>query len=486
MLVKPDTREPFCVIGMLDDILYECLKYECCLMRFDLLSWRYHMERCKPDIAIFSYNSISYYFKPHFDNENISTKISEFDEMLNYCDNNNIKSILWIDNYDVEINLFIPLLDRKFDAVFSVCPCHVEKSLISSKNCDIFYLPLAAQLSLFNPANKDLERIGIISSPEECLKMSCCYALMSCFYKKFEILSIQKFNDAEKHFVPYYIFDMLSCGKIVVCPDHKHIKELLGKGIKFANNEHEFDSLCYKYSANKNLCDKLSLINLRQIIRSHTYKHRLIEILSKVNLDYIDNTTIDGATIICIADNYAHIYTTIYNYISQNIQNKHLVFIINNNFISKSEVDKIVSHLENVNVCFYDSQSSYYKCVENAIMNSSFNYIAFFNPEDYYLPHYLSDALNCFVYSHCKIAGKKTLLIYNQEDGSIQLEFPGQEERYCRSIAKWTCVAEKEVFCKVDVSLFLENSNKFFNLCNLYGFKVYSSNRFNYIHRCSE
>lgn len=486
MILNNITGKPFCVAGMMDDILYECLKYECYLQKLDFMSWRYCIGKNNPDIILFSYCEISKYFRLTNNSENFNIQIEMFYEILDYCNIKNIKTVLWINSEDKEIKLFFSLLDRKFDAVFSICKSHVEKRIILSKNNTIFYLPFAAQPSLFNPIDRNTERIGIVSSPEECLRMSCCYPLTSCYYKKFDILSIQKFSDKEHNFVPNYIFDILACGKILVCPNHKYIKELFYNGINFANDEREYDSLCFKYSTNKNLCDKLSIVNIRHILSAHTYTHRFIQILSELNLCFVGNSRVDGATVLCRADNYAHIFTALNNFVSQNIENKHLFLFINNKFIYKSEVEKIVSHLHNVNICFFDdARNSYYMCVEKAIMNSPFNIVAFFNPEDYYLPYYLIDASNCIKFWRCKITGKKTILTYNKDDGSIQLEDPGQEDKFSHSVAKWSCAANKDVFYKVNIDMFLENNNKFWDMCNLYGFKVYSSNRFNYMHKCS-
>jgi hypothetical protein len=122
-------------------------------------------------------------------------------------------------------------------------------------------------------------------------------------------------------------------------------------------------------------------------------------------------------------------------------------------------------------------------CLNCAVENAGYDYIARFDDEDYYAPAYLEDTMNAFHYSEADIVGKRTYYSYIENKKALAIRFPRQEHCFVNLVAGPTLVIRRNVCLKLgfpsgevtgwDV--------QFLKDCSINGFKIYSAARFNYM-----
>lgn len=170
------------------------------------------------------------------------------------------------------------------------------------------------------------------------------------------------------------------------------------------------------------------------------------------------------------------------NYSCQNIKNKELIIILNNNSLQLPEWRKRADQLKNVQVFQLDESVSLGECLNYAVDRSSGEYIAKFDDDDYYAPNYYSDMLCCFLFTEAAVVGKVSHFVYFEKTNILALTNKGRGFSYIDFLSGGTHVIRRDVFTKVKFEKLNLSEDFYFNhQCNLNNLKLYASGPLNYV-----
>ncbi|MCR4436802.1 MAG: glycosyltransferase family 2 protein [Clostridiales bacterium] len=168
------------------------------------------------------------------------------------------------------------------------------------------------------------------------------------------------------------------------------------------------------------------------------------------------------------------------NYDRQSHKVKELIIILNNSSLNIFEWLKKSESYKDVKIFFMPEQITLGSCMNFAVSQAKYDYIANFDHDDYYGPKYLNDFVEVAPYVDAGLLGKKTHYVYIEDSQTMALLHPEKENCYVDYMDGRTMFMKKSIFDKVK---FIDNdiSDWQFSLdCQKNGIKIYSVNRFNY------
>jgi spore maturation protein CgeB len=514
---------------ILDEISYECFKFECDLIPIGVNDWKDKLISAKPSLLLVesAWQGNNGMWKGRI--TNINKKLDRtLQKLVYWCKNNNIPTVFWNKEDPGHFKKFI-YAAKLFDYVFTTDSNSVSKYIEVLGHNKVYALPFAAQPRIHNPIDKDKNKVGKIAFagtwhnsghsvrkdnaeivlkpalqydlqiydrasninndlykfPNEYtpyIKNSISYKNIVEIYKKYDVfLNINSINDSPTMF-SRRIFELLACGANVVSSYSIGIEKFFPDIVKLCKSEEDTIKHLDILLNDKDLRDRISVIGLRKVLRKHTYKHRLEAILNKIGIKY-KNDDEPGVSIIC-STNRQHFMDNVFeNFIRQNYTAKELIIILNkNNIDSSSWVERAKAH-KNISVFSIDETEPLGACLNLGIKKSNFNYVAKFDDDDYYGPEYLRDSMMAFQYTDADIVGKLTNYVYFTEDKLLAIQHKNREHQYVKYVNGGTLLCKKNVFNKIKFTTDYKVGcdTVFLQDCNINGFKIYSIDRFNYI-----
>lgn len=137
----------------------------------------------------------------------------------------------------------------------------------------------------------------------------------------------------------------------------------------------------------------------------------------------------------------------------------------------------------NIKVFQLDEKKTLGECKNFAFKNTKFEYIAYFDDDDYYGPNYLSGTLNNFNNVRCDIIGKKAFFIYFEKNKTLAICLQQRENQYVNHVADSSLIVKRQVLQKISFPSIAGSGtvSSFQKECIKKGFRIYSSDRFNYV-----
>lgn len=123
-------------------------------------------------------------------------------------------------------------------------------------------------------------------------------------------------------------------------------------------------------------------------------------------------------------------------------------------------------------------------CLNLGVECAKFSYIAKMDDDDYYAPNYILDAVNVFNYTSADITGKLSYFVYFEETDTLGIFNPNNDNRYTNLVAGATLLVKRQVFDKVKFGNIIGagEDSKFLGDCVNEGFRIYSTDIFNYVY----
>lgn len=125
-----------------------------------------------------------------------------------------------------------------------------------------------------------------------------------------------------------------------------------------------------------------------------------------------DSKAEHGVSIITITNRINHIKIVFANYNRQNIKNKELIVILNNNSMNLNHWRSMAKNYPNVRVLRKDESITFAECKNYAVTLAKFPYITHFDDDDYYGENFLRDILRVFDKVDADIVGKRSAFVY--------------------------------------------------------------------------
>lgn len=191
----------------------------------------------------------------------------------------------------------------------------------------------------------------------------------------------------------------------------------------------------------------------------------------------------EGVTIITSTIRPAFINHIFQNFKRQNWSIKELIIIINKNNIPLKKYIQRAKKDQNIRIFRIDESKNLGACLNFGVSKANYNYIAKFDDDDYYSPHYIPEAMRLFNRSDADVVGKRSCFFYFPHRKMLLLRKPFViSNKRCDRLAGATIMFRKRVFQDVQFSTEVQQGSdvRFVKGCLEKGYRVFSTSPYNF------
>ncbi len=325
------------------------------------------------------------------------------------------------------------------------------------------------------------ERYTFPDEYQEFIQGGLSYLDMVQAYKAYHVfLNINSVRQSPTMF-SRRVLELLACGTAVISTPSVGMERMLGRdAVAVAETEEEAAEWMDKLIRDPELREQMVVRGQRRVFCEHTYEHRLRQIVETLGLAY--EPAQRRVSVVTVTNRPSQLENVVSNYQRQAYQDRELIVVLNDDSFSLPGVRETLAAVPNARVFQRPESSTLGECLNHAIDQSSYEYIAKFDDDDYYGEHYLTDALNAFLYCEAEIVGKRCYYAYVQNQRCLALRFSGFEHRHVKFVSGATLVVRRDLF---EEHRFPEDvprgvDTQFQRACVDSGIGVYSTDRFNF------
>jgi spore maturation protein CgeB len=530
-ILKPVESEPtftkITAACLFDRFSFDCFSREINLVPISKDDWRLVLSRS--DIQFFFAESI---WSGHDGGWKFA--MSAFDtaagdvlkEVLKECKKNKIKTVFWNKEDPVNYDAFIDVA-KQFDIIFTSDVDSIPDYIRDCGHENIFPLPFAAQPIIHNPIRNKLpehevcfagswyirehgnrkrdtkmlvdiaaehglhifdrfhgtlNRNRFPAEYDDYVKGSLSYQEVCMAYRAYKVfLNVNSVFDSPTMF-SRRVFEILASSTVVLSSPSIGMEEMLGTFVKSVENANEAKLELSSLLNNDIMRRELAHLGYREVMKNHTYSHRIRYIMSKLEIDTPPFETI-FISCICVSNRPSLIDHIIKQFDEQNHETKELILMIEAADEEFESIKEKVNLRPDVKLKRVFSDEILGAIFNKGVDFSSGNYISKWDDDDLYGPSYLSDSIIPFKYSSASIVGKMEIFMYHEKTDSLYQKYPGQRHKYLQFIHGPTIIAKREVFEKVRFpeKSVGEDSGFLKNALNA-GFKIYSGDPYNFVY----
>ncbi|RDW16405.1 glycosyltransferase family 2 protein [Oceanobacillus arenosus] len=170
------------------------------------------------------------------------------------------------------------------------------------------------------------------------------------------------------------------------------------------------------------------------------------------------------------------------NYIRQEVNDKELIIILNQDNMDINEWNEEAKRYNNVFIYQLPEEYTLGRCMNYGIEKAHYNIIAKFDDDDYYASKYLKESVDALNNTDASIIGKSAAFIYFEEEKALTIYRENKENKLYKFIKGGTLVFKKSVWNKVKFPDRVEGSDShFLRRSWKLGYKIYSVSRYNYV-----
>lgn len=388
------------VACILDELTYECLQHEVSTIKLQPQSWKSEISIFKPDFLL-----VESCWKGNDNTWGTLTKGSggarKLSELLNYCKINNIPTVFWNKEDPVHYDKFAEI-GALFQNLFTSDVNMVEKYR-EDFNINVGVLPFAAQPKLHNPGkskkiikSKKAVFAGsyYVEKEDRCKDFNSMMDIINeaglkvdifdrCFnlddprlkfptkyqgnikgHLKPEELAIvnngyqfQINMNTVQHSSSMFarrVFESLASGTPVISNYSKGVEELFGKLVIDTSNREKALARIKELNDDAKLYDDLSRNGVREVMRHHTYRHRIKSICDKIGLHVVIEKKY--LTMVVNVKNRSDFDAALVNFNKQTLESKKLLIIMDDFF---GYQDLLYKKIKDVNVTMKFSNKFY-------------------------------------------------------------------------------------------------------------------------------
>ncbi|TYS19764.1 glycosyltransferase [Rossellomorea vietnamensis] len=170
------------------------------------------------------------------------------------------------------------------------------------------------------------------------------------------------------------------------------------------------------------------------------------------------------------------------NFRRQQWETKELIVILNRDNMDINKWREKAESYSNVSVYQLPENTSLGECLNYGINLAAHPYISKFDDDDYYSPYYLKQQIHALEETGAAVVGKSTSFIYFEGSKSLNLFYPGFEDKYVTFIRGATLTFRKKLWeeCHFTNANTGEDS-QFLSYCINKGYKIYATSRYNFV-----
>ncbi|NTZ16646.1 glycosyltransferase family 2 protein [Paenibacillus sp. JMULE4] len=202
--------------------------------------------------------------------------------------------------------------------------------------------------------------------------------------------------------------------------------------------------------------------------------------------DRFSKGPMEGVTMITCTNKPDFIGNIFQNYQNQCWSIKELIIILNRDDMDVHRWKRRAKRYDHVSVYQLPQEASLGYCYNFAVEKARYDYIATFDDDDFYAPHYLTDLMHAFQYTDADIVGKLTYYLYLETKQILAIRNRFQEYKYLdadsfldggKKIVKrkvYDHVRNRDVSINEDVYFCQDSMEK--------GFKIFSADKYNLVY----
>jgi hypothetical protein len=221
------------------------------------------------------------------------------------------------------------------------------------------------------------------------------------------------------------------------------------------------------------------VFNWTRALNNQIYTKQLQHLLnlpsnSEVNFDKL-------VSIVCCTNKPQNITNILTNFFQQTYTNKELIIVLHMDFMVASPYLSMLNNKQNVKVFLLGSDITLGECLNFGISKTSGCYVSKWDCDDFYGACYIQDMTVYAQSMNADILGKRCHYIYFKGKNILTLRARHLEHKYTLVIGA-TLFIKKSVFLKVQFEhLNIGEDRCFQRRCIAQGFRIYSTDPFNYL-----
>ncbi|WP_447893714.1 glycosyltransferase [Vreelandella sp. GE22] len=304
-------------------------------------------------------------------------------------------------------------------------------------------------------------------------------------YKRFKVfLNVNTIVDSPT-MMSRRVYELLACGTPVVSTPSKAIEEQFAGIVHVANNAEEANIIVERLLTDEHFWEKTSHIGYREVMKKHTYTHRLEDIKSSLGYEVNDSKPL--VSIITCTRRPNMIDRIVENMTRQNYPNCELILVLQD--FSESQKEELVKKIKEkpsnivvIEALVNDSSDTLGERFNKAADIAQGEYIAKMDDDDFYFENYLSDMLIPFSFGDYGLVGKKELYMYLSGSKKLIKRFAGMKHREVDFVAGATFVFKSEIFKKYKFNALNRGEDSdLISRMKADNIKIYAADPFNFI-----
>lgn len=505
LITKP--LKSFNVLTIMDEFTNTCYDYEFNNIVLHKKRWKEQIDNLKLDI--FLCESVWESVGSELSLKN-ADNIELIRTIIKYCSYNNIPTIFWNKEDDINYNKFIQIASL-FDYIFTTDERCIPLYKRDTLNENIYCLEFATQPKIHNPSNNnrtkdaffagrwydtmeerntDIEKLinldlfknnnyildiydrKYITSPSfpskyiKFVNKGLQYEALCNITKNYKIMmNVNTITESPTMF-SRRVYEGLSSGCAVISTKSVGIENKFGDLVRIINNKFETEDYMKFILENNVEFEKLSHRGYSNTINIHNYENRFKQIIDTIGLNYYNKEEDIVHIFIIIRKGSVQ---SIIDFYKKNILNQSYTNITLSIFTTTNISTRLKKTLKEYNINIHNSISKKY--ITSIIGNIKNCYMCVMDINDIYYNNFIRDTLLAYLYiDDVEMVGKSCIM-----DLKNNIINKGKEHKYVENLHKNTIIYNKNAVLPLLYSLF--DLDRFYN----YNCKKYSVERWNYI-----
>jgi spore maturation protein CgeB len=276
------------------------------------------------------------------------------------------------------------------------------------------------------------------------------------------------------------VFELLACRTPVVSTPSRAIDELLGDAVITVETQAEARAAVEQLTADPEHRDRVGQRGYRAVMSRHTYGHRVDQILTALGIAAAPPPP--KVSVLAPTNRPEFLDNVLTNFSRQRDVAAELVVLTNSDRFDRADVDRRLAGVAGARAIHLAEGMTMGECLNAGLAATDARFVAKFDDDDQYGPHYLHDVLLVHRFIDAAIVGKKTFFAYLEGSDETVLRFPGNEFAAANRVSGSTMLIDRNVFG--DVRFAALNLGEDIDLCERAidrGLVVFSADRFNYV-----
>lgn len=309
------------------------------------------------------------------------------------------------------------------------------------------------------------------------------YAQILSAYKDYKVFLNVNSVTASPTMCARRVFELLASGTFVVTTPSTAIDNFFDSAeILSVRSKTDAKSSLKAALNSPMLCQRMLHRAQRNIWKNHTYQKRAQFVAQKLGFSIENDTKEQLVSIICSSNRPEQIEHFLQQVAHQNYRNIEILFLAHG-FDPNRISERLMSYdIPRFQVFSQPASTPLGDCLNVLIENSSGDFIAKFDDDDYYLENYLEDMVHSAQYSGADFVGKSSVFFYLEGTNTLSLRWPHKEHSWTDLIAGATIFARRSAMQELGFrALERGEDTDLLRRAKNAGFSIYSTDRFNYI-----